>query len=415
VAGAETNAANENNKRYATEEQVQRQVRDQAWQVGDFKIVPMGSFWADMNYSTSRTNPGPYALYVLSEQENGEDAFSVDARRSRFGLNVSGPAILLPGDSQSGGRVEIDLLGNFVTENRASVQLRHAYWEEKSSAARLLVGQTWDVVAPLLPGTLDAGYGYDSGNIGFRRTQFRAERYLAFSDTMLVTLQGSLNQNIVADFPTDPGVRREPSDWPLVEARVALTLGPRGDAGQAAELGVSGHIGEVGFDFLEASPPPLNLPPVNDARFKTWSFNVDLRVPIGDGFGFQGEFFTGSDLSAFLGGIGQGVCSCLRVPIRSTGGWCEIWWDWTPRWHSHAGIGVDDPVDQDSLLGRTYNDFMFANLSFDVTDRLVCGVEVAHRTTLYHDSRAGMIPPNELAPSEPGRALILDWMVKYGF
>jgi hypothetical protein len=288
--------------------------------------------------------------------------------------------------------VEIDLLGNFITENRASVQLRHAYWEEKSSECRLLVGQTWDVVSPLIPGTLDAGYGYYAGNIGFRRTQFRAERYVALSDTLLLTLQGSLNQNIVADFPTDPDVRREPSDWPLLEGRLALTMGHRGEDGQAVELGVSGHIGQVGFDFLDVSPPPLNLPPENDARFGTWSFNVDLRVPVCHCFGFQGEFFTGSNLSTFLGGIGQGVCSCLRVPIRSTGGWCEVWYDWTPRWHSHVGAGVDDPVDEDSLLGRTYNEFIFANLSCDVTDRLLTGIEVSYRATLYHDSRVGLIP-----------------------
>jgi hypothetical protein len=143
--------------------------------------------------------------------------------------------------------------------------------------------------------------------------------------------------------------------------------------------------------------------------------NVDLVAPLGPFWGVQGEFFTGADLSAFLGGIGQGVCPCLRVPIRSTGGWLEVWSDWPPRWHIHAGAGVDDPVDDDLLLGRSYNQFVFTNVSYDITDRLTTGVEVAYWKTLYQEVRAGQIPDEDLAPSEPGRAVVIDWMMKYGF
>jgi hypothetical protein len=400
---------------YVTAEERNEELGEHAWRIGDFKIVPTGAFWADMVYATSRTSPGAYTLFVVSEEENGEDAFTVDARRSRFGLDVTGPAALLAGDALSGGKVEVDFHGNFVTENRASIQLRHAYWEEKNSDYRLLVGQTWDVISPLNPGMLDAGIGLSGGNIGYRRTQFRAERYFSYSDTLMLTLQGSLNQNIVADFPTDPGVRREPSDWPLVQGRAALTLGHREEDCQRLVIGVSGHVGEVGFDFLAPGPPPLNLPPLKDARFETWSFNVDLVAPLGPFWGVQGEFFTGADLSAFLGGIGQGVCPCLRVPIRSTGGWLEVWSDWPPRWHIHAGAGVDDPVDDDLLLGRSYNQFVFTNVSYDITDRLTTGVEVAYWKTLYQEVRAGQIPDEDLAPSEPGRAVVIDWMMKYGF
>ncbi len=386
-----------------------------AWQKSGFRIVPYGAFWADMIYATERTDPGSYTLFVPSRQQQGEGAFTIDTRRTRLGADVNGPRIEALGDVENGGRVEIDFHGNFVTENRAGVLLREAYWEAKNERFRILIGQTSDVISPLYPGTLNYSVGWAGGNIGFRRAQFRAERYLAASEQMWFTFQGALCQDIVADFPTDPGVIRETSDWPIVQARTAVTLGPRGANANPIELGFSGHVGETGFDFLVAGPPPLSLQPQDDARFKTWSFNVDLQVPFGPWMGFQGEFFTGANLSSFLGGIGQGVCPCLRVPIRSTGGWGQLWFDWTSSLRSYAGFGIDDPNNNDILFGRTCNQFIFANLVVDVANNLTTGIEVTYWKTLYQERRVGLIPADQLSPAEPGKSVVIDWMVKYSF
>lgn len=395
-----------------TIEAVREEIDQQAWRVGEFRVRPYGVFWSDMIYASSRVSPGSFSLFVLSRENDGDDTFVIDTRRSRLGLDVTGPP--LDGTDAIGrGKVEIDFLGNFVTENQANVQLRHVYWELTSPTYRLLVGQTWDVMSPLIPGTLDAGYGYASGNIGFRRAQVRGERYLDGADHAL-TLQASLNQDIVADFPNDAGVVRKPVNWPVIEGRAALTLGARDDK-LAPVLGVSGHVGEVGFNFTQPGPPPLSLPPADHVRLPTWSFNVDARVPLNERCGVQGELFMGANLSAFLGGIGQGVCPCLRVPIRSRGGWCEAWYDWTPRLHSHVGFGLDDPVNRDSLIGRTYNHFLFTNLGYDVTERLFVGLEFSWRKTLYHDTRVGQIPDALLSPRAPGEAFVVDCMCSYGF
>jgi len=339
----------------------------------------------------------------------------IDMRRTRFGLNVAGPRIGAFGGAQSKGRVEVDFQGIFVTENKPSVRLRHAYWEVGNEDFRLLVGQTWDVISPRYPGTLNFSIGWDGGNIGFRRTQFRAERYWYPSDRTKWILQTSLNENVTADFASNPGVRREAAGWPTLEGRAAIAWDNGLGAKKQSEIGISGHLGETGFDFLVAGPPPSNLPPQDDARFRTWSFNIDARLPVTDRFGVQVEFFTGANLSTFLGGIGQGVCPCLRVPIRSVGGWADFWLDWTQRLHSHAGFGVDDPNDNDSLLGRTYNQFIFANLTYDVTPKLLTGFEVTSWKTLYHETRVGQIPANQLSASAPGESVVLQWMVKYAF
>ncbi|HHK42328.1 MAG TPA: hypothetical protein ENJ50_07915, partial [Planctomycetaceae bacterium] len=290
-------------------------VWESAWQKKGFRIIPYGSLWADMIYASERTHPGAYTLFVFSRQQHGEPAFTIDARRTRLGANIEGPPWDEPAEVRSGGRVEIDFHGNFVTENKANVLLRHAYWELTSPTFRVLVGQTWDVVSPLLPGTLNYSVGWAGGNIGFRRTQFRLERYWKSPRGVTWILQGALAQDIVADFPTDPGVRRESSDWPVLQFRAAIAW-PSLHSTDSVTVGASGHWGESGFDFLEVGPPPLNLPPQDDVRIRTWSWNIDIRWPLGERAGFQGEFFHGSNLSSFLGGIGQGVCPCVRRPIR---------------------------------------------------------------------------------------------------
>jgi hypothetical protein len=394
-------------------------VRDEAqkvaWKKGDFQIVPYGYFWTNVIYASQRTNPGAYTLFVFSEDLEGEDAYTLDVRQTRLGVNVAGPEVAALNDAETAGRVEIDFHGDFVIENRPGVLLRHGYWEVNDKTFRFLVGQTTDVISPLIPGTLNYGAGFFGGNIGYRRAQVRLETYHDVSGDCRFICQGSLNQDITTDFPDEPGVHRESSNWPVLEGRLAVTLGQRGAGDHPIELGVSGHIGETGFDFLTTGPPPLNLPPQDDVRFLTWSVNVDVRVPLADYCGVQGELFLGENLSAFLGGIGQGVCSCTRLPIRSRGGWLEVWYDWCPAWHSHAGCGVDDPRDGDSLIGRTYNQFVFANLLMDLSSYLSAGIEATYWATYYHEERVGQIPANLLTPAAPGRAVTLEWIIQYKF
>lgn len=387
---------------------------DSSWKKDGFRIVPYGAFWSDMIYASERTNPGAFTLFVPSEETQGEDMYVLDARRSRFGFDLAGPDLPIDGGMQSGGKLEIDFHGDFITENRAGVLLRHAYWEAKNERRRILVGQYWDVISPLMPGTLNYSVGWLGGNIGFRRTQVRYERFGHFSEDVAWTLQSSLNQDIVPDFPTDPGVVRESSGWPIIEARAAVTLNP--DAGaRATTLGVSGHIGQTGFDFLTTGPPPLDLPPQDDARFDTWSYNIDLSAPICKRGTLQAEFFHGENLSAFLGGIGQGVCPCARIPIRSIGGWGDFQYQWTEYFSTCVGYGVDDPRNGDFLFGRTYNQFIFANFLVNLTDTLSSGIEVTYWKTLYQELRAGAIPDDELGPTAPGKSVVVDWMIKYAF
>lgn len=364
-------------------DQVRAEIQKNAWKKGDFTIKPYGILWATASYETSRTFVGDYVMYVYPDSLEGEPAFHTDARSTRLGLDIGGPRIPFFCCAQSGGKVEIDFQRSIDSENKASVLLRHAYFEIKNEEFRLLAGQTWDVISPLYPGTLMYSVGWGGGNIGYRRAQFRADRYMALTDTFLLTAQGSINTDITSDVATN--LYADHAAWPVIEGRLGTTLGPRGRGCRPIEFGVSGHIGEQVFDFRA----PTWANPVDDLARRTWSLNADIRIPITCRFGVQAEFFTGENLGAYLGGILQGIdmgtptTPGTREPIRSTGGWVDVWYDWTPRLHSHVGYSIDDPVDADVTVGRIYNSFWFANVSYDVTSKFLVGVEVMPWRTFW--------------------------------
>ena len=365
---------------YFTLGELQEEMKKIAWVKGENKIVPYGVLWGSAAYDTARTNPGAYTLFVHSPDQQGEGQFVIDTRRTRVGLDVTGPQIPLFDCATLGGKVEIDFHGAFQsTENKAGILFRHGYGEIKNDNFRLLAGQTWDLISPLYPGTLSYTVGWVAGNIGYRRMQVRMERYLHPSDDVTFEIQGALAQDIVSDFTTTADVAGEPSDWPVIQARAGVKLANLTDSASPISLGVSGHIGEQQFDF---TPP---RPPADDYPVRTWSLNLDVRVPLTNRMGIQGEFFTGENLGTFLGGIAQGVDLVSRQGIRSTGGWVDVWYDLTPKWHSHAGYSIDDPNDNDlnSAAQRKLNQFFFVNTSYDVTKNMNLGVELTNWKTLY--------------------------------
>jgi hypothetical protein len=379
---------------------IQSELKKHEFRKGDFAIVPYGWLWGNAVNNTERTNPGSYTLYALSASTTPEDEFIVDARNTRLGFDVAGPQIPFFGCARTGGKVEIDFQQSVLsTENKATVLLRHAYAEVVDEDFRLLAGQTWDVISPLYPGMLMYSVGWDGGNIGYRRAQFRGERYYHLSDVSLVTVQASIDQNVFPDyqngFPGSANLHGETSNWPILEGRLAWTIGPRGPGCLPITVGTSAHIGNEEFDIIGGR---------QDNYRRTWSANMDIRIPITNRLGFQAECYTGENLSAFFGGIGQGIDPTDFNGIRDSGGWFEVWYDWAPRLHSHVGYSVDQPNGHDlhTVGERSYNQFYFGNISYDVTKNFLVGLEVSSWRTTY----VGQLP---------GDSVRTEFVAKYGF
>ena len=103
------------------------------------------------------------------------------------------------------------------------------------------------------------------------------------------------------------------------------------------------------------------------------------------------------------------------MPIRSIGGWAEVSYDISPILTTNVGFGIDDPREADSLIGRTYNRFVYANLFLSLTDHLRTGLEISNWRTSYHNrtNEPGFNPVD--SPTAPGKATVIDWTVQYRF
>ena len=253
----DTPAAQPEGVHYFTFDELKMEMQKLAWTKGDYTIVPYGIFWANAVEETGRTTPGNYTLYVSRPRENDNADCYVDARSTRLGIDVLGPQIPFFDCAQSGGKVEVDFQRMIDVENKPSLLLRHAYLEVKNQDFRLLAGQTWDVISPLCPGVLFYSVGWDAGNIGYRRPQFRGERDMQVSDTCEFIAQGSLNTIAPCDTTgTATTYSALPSAWPILEGRLAMLVGPRGPGCLPWELGVSSHVGDMIYDFHRNTAAP---------------------------------------------------------------------------------------------------------------------------------------------------------------
>ncbi len=378
-------------------DEIAAEVKKLLWKKGDFTITPYGAITASGIYETSQSAAGDYILYVLPPEIGGDPAMYFDAKSTRLGATLAGPPVACFGDATFGGRIEFDFQGQYVLPNKGGVLFRRAIVEIKNEEYRLSAGQDWELLSPLYPGMLNYVPGSGGGNLGYRRAMFRAERYYDVADDLLVTVEGSADADIVTDFRDDPTIAGQTTGWPVVEGRVAFTMGERkGPEALPIIIGASGHVGQQEFDFGSGVA-------ADHVIAETWSINGELRYPITSRFGIAAEVFTGANLGSYMGGVLQGIDRGTHEAIRSRGGWVDVWYDWVPnKLHSHVGYSIDDPVDSDLTAGRRYNHFIFGNLTYDVTEDLLVGVEASAWKTLW----VGL---------DDGNTLRFEFQTKYSF
>jgi hypothetical protein len=334
----------------------------------------------DAAYDTSRIDTGDFARWVESESDNeDDDQFNMTARQTRLGALINGPE---DGELETSGRVEIDFYEGGA-ENKPRVMMRHAYlnilWPEDRFS--ILAGQTSDVISPLYPNTINYTVGWWVGNIGYRRPQIRLTKDLALSKDVDLKLEGALARTIgISDtFTTDSGAD---AGYPGVQGRAGITFPWFGC--KPTTLGVSGHVAREEYDTSASG---------DSKHFDSWSANLDVTQPINEWLTIKGEMFTGENLSAYLGGIGQGVNIDTFKEIGSKGGWIAAAlgpWD---KWQFNVGLSADS-VDGDDLRGmsgdkRTYNRSIFGNMLYSLNKSTQIAFELSQWRTDYQGQDDG--------------------------
>lgn len=364
---------------------------DFAWKKGELEIVPYGIIWASMSFENHPSVIGSSAFFLQPPSNVGNQCH-LDYRGTILGFNIKGPKIGLFPHAKMQGKVEFDLQRTIDYENKATVHLRHCYWEAASDEWRLLAGQTWDVVSPLLAGTLMYDAGWMDGNVGYRRAQVRLERFWNVSQCAQWKWQGCLS----APFNADAGsllnydksnFRVKAGTYPIIQSRIAYVLGDRNGKEAPVEIGLSGHVGEMQYGLIGT--------PDDNTTEKTWGIYLDARIPFNSRFGVQGELFKGENLSMFLGGIGQGVYKNSlgeAEAIDAQGGWINLWCNLTEKLQWRVGYMIDDPTnnfDNVTTSVKTLNQSLFTNLTYQASKNLRFGIEYNHLQTTYAGADAG--------------------------
>lgn len=334
-----------------------------------------GYIKGDAAYDNSRTTSGNYVVWVDEEDgRKNDDEFNLTARQTRLGFLINGPQ---DNGMQTSGKIEIDFYGDYAKENKAKIQMRHAYFQMAwpDTGLSLLAGQTWDVISPLNPSTLNYTVLWDAGNVGYRRPQIRLTKDHLLSGETSLKFQGAITRTVGRDV-LGPGATSESGEdagFPTVQGRVGITF-PWLAAG-ATTVGVSGHVGQEEYD-LSATGANKDL--------DSWSINLDWLQPINKWLTVKAELFRGENLNMYFGGIGQGVNTTTMNEIASKGGWCALALGPCDQWRFNMGIGVDD-VDADDVNAgdRTLNRAVFGNAIYALNKHAEVGFELSHWRTDY--------------------------------
>jgi len=330
----------------------------------------------DAAYDTSRIENGNYAQWVEREDtQDNDDQFNMTANQSRFGVKINGPD-----DSvmKASGLAEVDFYGG-GSENKSHLMMRHAYikldWPE--DRFNVIAGQTSDVISPLLPSTLNYSVAWWTGNIGYRRPQIRLTKEIGLSTQKDLKLEGALARTIGRDDAIAGTESGEDAGIPSLQGRASLTLPLFGP--QKTTMGISGHVGEEEYDTL-----------TGEQEFQTWSINLDVTQPINKWLTIKSEVFKGENLSAYLGGIGQGVIidtaeANYYKEIGSKGGWIAASlgpWD---KMQFNLGAGIDDVNRRQVNTGdRIMNRCVFGNLIYSANKHTDIGFELSNWRTEYY-------------------------------
>ncbi len=331
----------------------------------------------DLSYQTARTNLGNFNRWVTPHAlETDDPQMNITANQSRFGFKIKGPRNQ---KFSADGQLEMDFYSGEGGENKAQPYMRHAFMKVSfiDSGFDLIAGQTWDLIAPLNPSTVNYSVQWWLGNIGYRRPQIRLTKEITIGKSSL-SLAGAVLRTIgrpVEDADKarlDPGDSGEDAALPTVQGRLGFSFPLSGK--RKSGVGFSGHWAREEFDKDAKN---------ENETLDSWSGVIDLELNLGSVVNLKAEAWMGKNMNAYLGGIGQGV-NAEREAIAAQGGWAAVGLGSFGKFKFNFGASVDDPEDDDLSDGaRTFNMGIFANTFITLVPQVTLALEASRLQTDY--------------------------------
>ena len=343
------------------------------------KLSVYGFLRVDGMLDNSLTNNTQSPLYVLSpdnanklNKSNG--ALAIHPRFSRLGINFNAPPETSSG-WRVGGKLEVDWQNGagLTVESRPLPRIRHAYFTMQKAESTLLFGQYWDLISPLNPTVNDDTMMWNAGNIGDRRVQIRftfEPKKSHFNLAMALGLTGAIDAK---DLDANSVRDGENSTLPHIQMRAAWKSAKSG-------VGVWGHYAS------ETTTKQV----AGRTHFTGYSLGIDGQHQLTSRLSATGEYWSGSNLSDFRGGIGQGVNAATGVEVRSHGGWAELGYQASPKYKMAFGYTADVPEANDLPTGgRLSNSALYFHNRYKLTNNVDLGASYLFWSTRYKGQAAG--------------------------
>jgi len=339
------------------------------------KVQLYGFVKLDAFYDNTEVYQGDWMLFVRPEgsTQSETNVFSMNARASRMGLKMSGPA-LTPKIGLN-ALLEMDFSGGFPNSSSAARQpllrLRQAWVELNNAAWELRLGQDWGLISGPFPNTTDAVVGAAKGNLwmGFSQIKLTLKHDpIKVAVSVNRPMSGNLKYDSYTGGDLDIVDDGERSGRPWLMGRVWYST-------KMLTASISGHYGKESIADLAATKHDMT----------TYSANADVVLNLGK-LSLTGRVFSGENLNTFFGGVVQGYVtgSTTVTNIAAQGGWAQAVYQVSPKWALTAGAGLDDPDDTHLVTGaRSRNFWKYGNLTWKPVGELAFMFEVNHLTTDY--------------------------------
>lgn len=330
------------------------------------------------------TSHGNFVMWVqpLAAGRNNDDQFNMTANETRFGFDLVGNNYK---NAKVSGKLEFDLYagltGVSIAENKPMLQLRHAYFAMQVKNTKFLAGQSWDLISPLNPSTLNYSVMWGSGNIGYRRPQLSLWETLKVGENSNMVLAAGVFRLIGndltptltlatgetaegADDGTDAGIPSVQGLWEFNR-----TLANKG----LVRFGVSSLWGRLKAETTTGQY----------TNYESWAASGHFMLSLATGYGLSGELYTGSNLGNYFGAV---LRNSEIEGLRSTGGWTSAWAQLSAKVKMTAGLGIDDPKDEDFASGRSRNRCYFGNMRYTFVPKATVGLELSSWETKYKNA-----------------------------
>lgn len=342
-----------------------------------------GYFKLDGAYDQNLTSHGNFVMWVQPRTHVGDDGqFNMTANETRFGLNLSGNGY---DNMKVGGKLEFDLYasvaGSTIAENKAMLQLRHAYLTVESGHFRMLAGQSWDLISPLNPSTLNYSVLWGAGNVGYRRPQMSLWYNFKTGAKTDVSLASGIFRNIGndltptftlalgetaegADDGTDAGI---PTLQGLLDCKHTLA------SGGSIRAGISALWGRLRAETSQGR---------ND-KYHASAISTHLSIAPRTTYGISAEYYSGTNMGSYFGGI---LRNSEINGLKSVGGWVSAWTKPASKVQLSAGYGADNAYDEDFVSGRSRNACVYGNIRYELIPQTTLGFELSEWRTGYKNS-----------------------------